>query len=230
MKDEKMEALKRAIVQKACLKQDVYAVTKEVFSELKAVLQDVTSEIHDFITPSDTRVIVELKTMGAFESKMTLAGDTIIFHMHTNVFSFPDSHMIFKSPYVLKNKDNAYCGVINIYNFLTDSYRFNRLNDSGYLVGRIFVNRERHFFVEGQSQLGFLFRDFSNSHLDGEMLRSIIETAMLHIMDFDLYSPPYQLVKEVTLHDMQALSQDPRIKTGKRLGFKFSSEDGNISF
>ena len=79
MKDEKMEALKRAIVQKACLKQDVYAVTKEVFSELKAVLQDVTSEIHDFITPSDTRVIVELKTMGAFESKMTLAGDTIIF-------------------------------------------------------------------------------------------------------------------------------------------------------
>lgn len=225
-----MEALKSAIVHKACLKQDVYAITKDVFSELKAVLAEVTREIYDFITPSDTRVTIELKTMGAFESKMTMAGDTIIFHMHTNVFSFPSSHMVYKSPYVMKNKENAYCGIINIYNFLTDSYRFNRLNDSGYLVGRIFVNRERHFFVEGQSQLGFLFRDFSNSSLDSAKLRSIVETALLHIIDFDLYSPPYQLVKEVTLNDMQALSQDLRIKTGKRLGFKFSADDGNVTF
>lgn len=230
MEDEKMEALKSAIVHKACLKQDVYAITKDVFSELKAVLAEVTREIYDFITPSDTRVTIELKTMGAFESKMTMAGDTIIFHMHTNVFSFPSSHMVYKSPYVMKNKENAYCGIINIYNFLTDSYRFNRLNDSGYLVGRIFVNRERHFFVEGQSQLGFLFRDFSNSSLDSAKLRSIVETALLHIIDFDLYSPPYQLVKEVTLNDMQALSQDLRIKTGKRLGFKFSADDGNVTF
>ena len=53
-----------------------------------------------FITPSDALSVVELKTTEAYEVRMTLAGDTIVFHMHTNVFAFPESHMIHKSPYV----------------------------------------------------------------------------------------------------------------------------------
>jgi len=225
-----MDSLKQSIIDKACLKQDVYSVTKSAFEDLKVQLGDVTNEIHDFISPTDTRVAVELKTTGAYEARMTLAGDTILFHMHTNVFSFPESHMIYKSPYVMKDPKNAYCGIINIYNFLTDSYRFNRLNDSGYLVGRLFVNRDRHFYVEGQNQLGFLFRDFSNSELDSSAIRRVVETVLKHIIDFDLYTPPYNAVKEVTLNDMQALSQDLRIKTGKRLGFKFASREDQVSF
>jgi hypothetical protein len=223
MKDTKQKQLEQAILDKACVKQDVYAVTKDIFSELKFVLGEVTNRVHDFITPKDERIAIELKTTGPHEAIMTLAGDTIVFHMHTNVFSFPASHMIHKSPYVMKDSKNGYCGVINIYNFLTDSYRFNRLNDSGYLVGRIFVNRERHFFVEGKNQLGFLFNDFSTRILDRESLKSVIETALLYVIDFDLYSPPYQTVKEVTLDDMQALSQDLKLKTGKRLGFRFEN-------
>lgn len=225
MKASKIDQLNQAILDKACVKQDVFAITKEVFKDLKQVLGEVTNEVRDFVVPKDGRVAVELKTTGPYEAQMTLAGDTIIFHMHTNVFSFPSSHMVYKSPYVIKEPRNAYCGIINIYNFLTDSYRFNRLNDSGYLVGRIFVNRERHFFVEGRQQLGFLFNDFSNSVLDADSLRSVIETALLHVIEFDLYTPPYQAVKEVTLDDMQMLSQDLRLKTGKRLGFRFEADD-----
>jgi hypothetical protein len=225
-----MEKLKQSIVDKAVLKQDVFAKTKLLFEQFKVEIGIVSNEIHDFITPSDARVSVELKTTEAYEVRMTLAGDTIVFHMHTNVFTFPEYHMIHKSPYVMDTPGNAYCGIINVYNFLTDSYRFHRVNDSGYLVARIFVNREGHFFVEGQGQLGFLFKDFATKEFDKESMRSVIVTALQHIIDFDLYTPPYQTVKEVTLGDVQAQSQSLRLKTGKRLGFQFESSADEVSF
>lgn len=225
-----MESLKSKIVSKAILKQDVFAVTKSLYDDLRTEIGNVTNEIRDFIAPSDARITVELKSTETYETQMTLAGDTIVFHMHTNVFTFPESHMIHKSPYVSDNSDNAYCGIINIYNFLTDSYRFHRVNDSGYLVARIFVNKDRHFFVEGHGQLGFLFKDFATKEFDKESMRSLIITTLHHVIDFDLYTPPYQAVKEVTLGDVQAHSQSLRLKTGKRLGFQFSSDEDEISF
>lgn len=228
--DSNMNRLKAKITSKSCTKQDVYAITQSVFSDLKVVLGDITNDLHDYVTPKDKRIAIELKTTGAYESQMTLAGDMVTFHMHTNVFTFPESHPIHRSSYVSRDPSNAYCGVINMYNFLTDSYRFNRMNDSGYLVGRIFVNKERHFFVEGQKQLGFLFNDFSNAVLDKDALRSVIETALIYVLDFDLYTPPYQAVKEVTLHEIRALSQDLKLKTGKRLGFRFESDKKDVKF
>ena len=55
--------------------------------------------------------------------------------------------------------------MINIYNFLADSFKYNRLNDVGYLVGRVFLNKDLHYFVEGKRQLGFLYNDFVNDKL-----------------------------------------------------------------
>jgi len=230
MDETSFDKIKRTIVSKSSLKQDVFALTKDVFQELRTVLSEVTNELREFIVPADPRIAVELSATGSFEAQMTLAGDTVIFHMHTNVFAFPETHVIHRNPYVIKDPSMAYCGIINIYNFLTDSFRYQRLNDSGYLVGRIFVNKEKHFFVEGKKQLGFLFNDFSNAVLDQKAMRSIIESALLYVLDFDLYTPPYQAVKEVTLDDMQQLSQNLKLKTAKRLGFQFYSSEGGVEF
>lgn len=227
---EKFDSIKHSLITKACLKQDVYGITKDVFSDLKEVLGEVTNELHDYMAPNDSRVAVELSSTGVCETYLTLAGDTVIFHMHTNVFSFPDSHMVHKNSYVSKNPENGFCGVINIYNFLTDSFRFNRMNDYGYMVGRIFINKDRHFFVEGKKQLGFLFNDFSTAVLDKDALRNIVETALHHVIDFDLLTPPYDKVNVVSLDDVKQLSQNLKLKTGKRLGFKFESDENDIEF
>ena len=45
--------------------------------------------------------------------------------------------------------------MINIYNFLSDSFVYDRERDLGYLVARVFLNKEGHFFVQGKKQLGF---------------------------------------------------------------------------
>jgi len=90
---------------------------------------------------------------------------------------------------------NSYCGIIYIYNFLADSFKYNRLDDLGYLIGRIFINRENHYFVEGKRQMGFLYNNFGTAVIDKKALRAIIETAIMYAMEFDLLVPPYDVVK-----------------------------------
>lgn len=230
MKDSKLNTLKKTVSERACLKQDVYAVTQRSFGLLKTELSAIASELKEYIGHKDDRVLVEYKTNSAFECQITLGGDTLIFHMHTNVFYFPHEHIIMKSPYVRKDINRAYCGIINIYNFLSDSFNFQRLNDSGYLVGRIFVNHDSHFFVEGRKQLGYLFNDFSGSILDAATTRSICEVALQCAIEFDLYTPPFQTVREVTVDQFQTLSQDLKLKTGKRMGFRFQYEPSNPKY
>ena len=166
-----MSELEELIISKSSVKQDVYTVTKEVFVDLKEVLAGIASELEAFTARSDQRISIQLNAPSDFECQMTLAGDTTIFQMHTNVFMFPPSHMIHRSPYVMKEPKNGYCGVINVFNFLTDSFRYQRMDDSGYLIARIFINRERHFFVEGQQQLGYLFNDFNKAELTKKELK-----------------------------------------------------------
>jgi len=222
-----MSELKELIVSKSSVKQDVFTVTKEVFVDLKDVLADIAMELEAFANKSDRRVNVSLNAPDDFECQMMLAGDTTIFQMHTNVFVFPPSHMIHRSPYVMNEAKNGYCGVINIFNFLTDSFRYQRMNDSGYLIARIFVNRERHFFVEGQQQLGYLFNDFNKAELTKKELRKVLELALKYILNFELYTPSFSTFKEVKLSDIQELTQSLKLQTSKRLGFRFQSEEEN---
>jgi hypothetical protein len=98
------------------------------------------------------------------------------------------------------------------------------VNDLGYLIARIFINSENHFMVQGKRQLGFLYNDMQNSIIDRDQMKAIIQSAVLYALDFDLLVPPYDVVKEVSVSEMQAVSQGLKVGTGKRLGFKFSAD------
>lgn len=65
--------------------------------------------------------------------------------MHTNVFCFPPEHAVGKSSYVLETPTRGYCGMIQAYNFLSDSLKYQRLSDIGYLLARLFINAEGNF-------------------------------------------------------------------------------------
>ena len=100
----------------------------------------------------DRRVRIEYRDRGKFETQFQVASDLLIFRMHTDVFEFDANHLVWQSPYVQADRDNSYCGIIDIYNFLSDSFKFNRNADEGYLIGRIFINRERCYFVGGNAR------------------------------------------------------------------------------
>ena len=169
---------------KASTKQDVCRKTKEVFAEFQKYLKAKSDVVNNELSDKDVQVIYS--SAGDFESKLKFSGDTLLFHMHSNVFDFPNSHSIHKTKYVKQDKLRSFCGVINIYNFLSDSFKYNRMNDAGYLIARVFINKDKHFFVEGDKQLGFLFNDFINQQINTVQIDKIINETMVYALNFDL--------------------------------------------
>ena len=98
------------------------------------------------------------------------------------------------------------------------------MNDFGYLIGRLFVNNENHFYAEGKRTLSFLYTDFANLNFDPPLMEDIIENLMIHILEFDLYAPLYELVSEVSVHEVKTTGDSIQLKTGKRMGFQFSTD------
>jgi hypothetical protein len=117
--------------------------------------------------------------------------------------------------------------MIMIYNFLSDSIKYQRYNDVGYLIARIFINKDGHFFTQGRNQFDFLFNDFENNTITGEVLDKIIETAIIQSVDFDLFVPPFDAIKEISLSQKVLESGTTAIKTGKRVGYIMGSADIN---
>jgi hypothetical protein len=223
--EEPKELLLKLIRERSVVKQDVYDQTLKAFEDFKEVLKDCVDEISDAFGEADHRVEFYYKDKGTFEAEVKIAGDVLIFHMHTNVFQFDRSNSLWRSSYLQDDELNGYVGMINVYNFLADSFKYQRLYDRGYMIARMFVNREGHFMVQGKRQLGYLFNDFLNSKVSREELKRIAHAAFIYTIGFDLYTPPFQEGQEVTLQQIQAMSSHLQIATGKRLGFKFSHED-----
>ena len=226
-KRQKEESLAKILKTQSLLKQDVYEVTKSIFNNLKKELEAEIEHLRAEI--KEERVRLKFENKGDFEAYAFVGSDALIFNMHTNVFCFPKENSMWKTSYVEEDPTRAYCGVINIYNFLADSFLHGRLNDPGYLIGRIFINKEKHFIVEGKGKLGFLFRDFINGEITTPVLKDIVQTSIKHAAEFDLLMPPFDIVNTVSVMQIQALSSSLQMKTGKRLGFKFKAESSKIN-
>jgi hypothetical protein len=212
------------IVRKASLKQTVYRNTFNTFQEFRNLAREMADEYSRRNPALNRSIPFEFTDKGDFQIELKFAGDILIFLMHTNVFEFSRYHEVMKTPYVREDSERSYCGVINIYNFLADSFKYNRFNDVGYLIGRVFINRDLHYFIEGKREIGFLYNNFDQAVINRTEVRKITESAILYTLNFDLLTPPFDSVKEVTVEEMRATLDSMLIKTGKRLGFKFQGD------
>lgn len=219
----------QTILSKASLKQYVYRNLVNNFELMKNELKTMVENIAKTIKEKDKSVIVSYKDEHVFEAQIQFGGDVLVFTMHTNVFNFDSKHVIHKSNYVKDNPQNSYCGMIEIYNFLADSLKYQRINDTGYLIGRIFINKENHFFCEGKGQMGFLYNDFSGQVLNEETRKQIIQTTILYCIEFELWAPPINEVEEISV--LEKIQQAGTIahKTSKRMGFDMSLLNGTNS-
>jgi len=209
------------LAHKATLKAKVYENTLNVFKDLKQIAEEIALETR---TAINKNIKVEYRDKGEFEAELRMAGDLLFMTMHTNVFEFPRQHEVMKTSYVQEDERRSYCGIIHFYNFLADSIKYNRINDSGYLIARMFINREKHFFVEGKREVGYYYNYFSKGVLDRTKLKDVLQSTLLYCINFDLLTPPYELVKETTVQDIVDNDNYMKIKTGKRLGFRFQAD------
>lgn len=212
--------------EKAVMKSKIFEQSIEVFNLLKDVLSEMSNDLNEMLDDKDyKRVRLEYRDRGKFEAELKFADDVLIFSMHTDVFQFDREHPVWKNDYLKKEPYNSYCGVINVYNFLSDSMKFNRLDDMGYLVARLFVNKDKSFFVEGKRQKRQMTDSFGSSSLTREDLVEFVESAILYTLSFDLLVPPYDIVKHATVEQINVKIESSKMTTGKRLGYKYNSDD-----
>lgn len=219
------EQIIKTLTSKSTLKQQIYDNTNAAFRLLKNELFRITENLNGKLIHEDPRVQLMYVDHGEFTAELKVAGDLLIFSMHTNIFQFDRDHEIWKTEYIKDDPSAGYSGVINMYNFLSDSFKYNRMDDVGYLVARIFVNKNNHFFVQGKRQSGFNYTTLGANVLDQQSIQEIVEASVQYCLDFDLLVPPYEAVKLVSVGQIHQNISDAKQTTGKRLGFQFKVDD-----
>ncbi len=219
--------LLQAIIDRSNLSQRVYDNTYAVMTKLKEILHELASELDEELEESlDERVRIEYRDRGKYEAHFIFGENLLIFSMHTDIFRFEDGDEVWRNPYVADGgADNAFCGIINVWNFLKDSFEHKRLGDEGYLVARIFVNREMRLMVEGKGQPAFGRAEFGRWTVDKEGLADVVEAAIDYALHFDLLVPPYESQKTVTAEVFSTRVENSKMRTGKMLGYEFRVDD-----
>jgi hypothetical protein len=221
-----LEHLVKQLTTKASIKQLVYRNTLQVFKLMKEEGKRIITELELKIEGIDTSLQVEYKESGDFEFNLKFGGDMLILYMQSNIITFKEEYPVMQLPYIQQDPSRKYFGHITIYNFMADSIKYNRLEDPGYLIARLLVNREKHFFVEGSGQLDFLFQDIAQNEVTSDWLRLIIEKSMSEAMDKDLIGPKYPDIRSITLKQKQ--SQSLAAIRGEKIGFQLNT-DSDIS-
>lgn len=213
---------------KAKQNKDATDATFHAFTSLKLILQQIERELKHVMVKEDARIKIQYTDRGTFEAELKVADDVLIFIMHTNAFVFELGHSIWKTGYVSLNKARGTCGMISIYNFLSDAMKYERGGEAGQLVGRIFVNSENHFFVEGKRQIGILHSDYATQVVSEALMQSIVEACLVYSMDIDVNVPPIDAMKEITVSDALNYTIQTAIGETKKLGFKFQNSGDDV--
>ena len=205
---------------KACVKQITYTHLQKAFENLFNSSKRIVKEINSRIKGIDEKVTVDIKSISDQEFQVKVAGDLLVFVLHTNIVTFEDTHAAVKGKYIEEDLNRRYFGQIMVYNFMADSIKFNRLNDPGYLLGRLMINYENHFLVEGEGQLSFLYKQTSIDALTSTDLDIIVKIAMTLAAENDLITPPFQEIKYLTLQEKNERRQS--MGGGRKIGFRMS--------
>ena len=98
--EEKKLAIINTLREKSLLKQRVYDNTLEAFVILKDVLKGMTREVNSNIEGLDSRIKLEYNDRSNFDAQLRVAGDLLLFSMHSNIFQFDRDHPAWKTEYI----------------------------------------------------------------------------------------------------------------------------------
>lgn len=219
--DDRLEDISLKLQQKAGLKQLVFRQVCKAFRELLEQTKILVGELDAKMDAVDESVKVELIVVSDFEFHLLFSGDLLVFALNTNVVTFPKDHIFMKNDYVQEQGWRGYFGDIMVYNFMADSFKYNRQRDKGYLVARMLVNAENHFISEGSGPMNFLFRDLANSLIAPELMRIFIQTAMITTVDTDLYAPNFPSIQQMTV---QQFFEKQISSSSNKIGFQMGEE------
>ena len=218
---DRLDQIFEGLRQKSTAKQAIYRNTQAAFDCLRLVSQELVLELSHKLTPLDSSVVIEYRPINDMEFHIRFSGDLLVFVMHSNIVTFPDDYGPMPSKYVEADFRRRFFGHIMAYNFMADSIKYQRLNDPGYLVGRLLVNIDSHYFLEGVQQLELPDNDMSDNRISPDMMRLFVESAMIAAVNNDLIAPPLPEIQKISVK--QKL-ENQQVSRGSKVGFSFSAQ------
>jgi len=215
-----LDHIQHLLESKSLAKQVTYKNLLSSFDLLARESKRIINELKKRAKPEDEDVTVDFKIINEHEFQVKLAGDLLVFVLHTNVVTFAEEHPLMKSSYIQEKEINRYFGQIMIYNFMSDSIKYNRMNDPGYLLARILINHENRFMVEGEGPLGFLYNTISPLPIAESDLNNMVKQALKIAIENDLMAPPFPDVRFITVYQKNEKTQE--LGAGQKIGFKMS--------
>jgi hypothetical protein len=219
---DRLALIAQGLSGKASAKQAIFRATQAAFDVLRQASQELCLELTQKITTSvDASVRIEYYPVNGMEFHIRFSGDLLVFVMHSNIVTFPDTFGPMATPYVEADFRRRFFGHIMAYNFMADSIKYQRLNDPGYLVGRLLVNIDSHYFLEGVQQLELPDHDMSENPVTADAMRLFVESAMIAAVNNDLIAPPMSDIQRITVK--QKL-ENQQVSRASKVGFSFSHE------
>lgn len=212
--------IQQLLESKSTAKQITYKNLLSAFQTLMKESERIVNALAKSTKPGDEDVTVTFTKVNEHEFQVKLAGDLLVFVLHTNVVTFDEGHEVMKTAYIQEKEINRYFGQIMIYNFMSDSVKFNRINDPGYLLARLLINHEGRFVVEADGQLGALFNSISQQTVSEGELNTIVKLSLTSAIENDLMAPPFPEVRFITL--FQKIEKTQELGAGQKIGFKMS--------
>lgn len=218
--EDPLNRIQQLLEYKSTAKQVTYKRLIHAFETLAKESKRVINELKKRTKPGDADVTLDFKRINEHEFQVKVAGDMVIFVLHTNIVTFEDSHDVMKDAYIQSAEINRYFGQIMIYNFMSDSLQFHRVNDPGYLLARLLINHEGRYIIEGEGKLGVVFSHISESPITETDLNILVKLALTLAIENDLTAPPYNQVKFITLY--QKIEKTLELGAGQKIGFRMS--------
>ena len=219
---DRLYLIAEGLREKSSAKQAIFRATEAAFTLLRQVSQQLCLELTQRVTAdADASVKIECQPINEMEFHIRFSGDLLVFVMHSNIVTFPDDFGPLNTPYVEADFRRRFFGHIMAYNFMADSIRYQRLNDPGYLLGRLLINIDGHYFLEGVQQLELPGNDMSANAVTPESLRLFVESAMIAAVNNDLIAPPLPEIQRISVK--QKL-ENQQVSRGSKVGFSFAHQ------
>lgn len=223
MKQDPTENIVEILLNKSTIKQKTYRNVCKAFKQLEKEAKKLVEDISAKTTARDQDIKLSVESVSGQEFHIRIAGDMLVFVLHTNIITLPADYEYNKSSYVGDQPLRKYLGQINVYNFMADSFEFSRLNDPGYLLARLLINSENYFIVEGDRQIGFMFKSVSAKQLEKVDLNILIKLIISQAAENDLVVPPFPNIRNITVREK--LEKTQSLGAGNKIGFQMSYQN-----
>lgn len=218
---DRLDQIFDGLKQKSSAKQAIYRNTLATFDMLRNVSQELVVELSRKITPVDSTIVIEYRPINDMEFHIRFSGDLLVFVLHSNIVTFPDDYGPMPTKYVEDDFRRRFFGHIMAYNFMADSIKYQRMNDPGYLVGRLLINIDNHYFLEGVQQLELPDNDMSDNKVTSDSLKLFVESAMIAAVNNDLIAPPIEDIQKI---NVKQKLENQQVSRPSKVGFSFSRE------